>query len=146
MNFKKEYEKAFADISAGDDFKKQLARELNSAASPRKRYTPYVGVLATAAALALMVGAVHYIGVFRDTQGSQSMEESLVAQESNSAEGNTDINVQPSLGAEGGNDDVQGQTFQPQASWCVGVEGDDEKYELFVELLSGEAVETVHVS
>lgn len=145
MNFKKEYEKAFADISAGDDFKKQLEKELNNAASPRRRYTPYMGVLA-AAALAIMVGAVHYTGVFRDGEEIHSAEESLVAKESSSAEGNKDIHIQPSLGAEGGNGDGQGLTFQPRASWCDGIESDAEKYDLFVALLDGEEVEAVYVS
>lgn len=144
MNFKKEYEKAFADISAGDDFKKQLEKELNNAASPRRRYTPYVGVLATAAALAIMVGVVHYTGVFRGAEGLSDVEESLVAQESSGVEGNKDIQFQPSLGAEGGIVDAPGQTFQPQASWCAGVESDAEKYELFVELLG--SAEAVYVS
>lgn len=146
MNFKKEYEKAFADISASDDFKRQLAKELNSAASPRKRYTPYVWGLAAAAAVVLMVGAVYSTGIFRDAQGSQGMEESLVAQESNSVEGNKDIDIQPGLGAEGGKSDAYGQFYASSASWCAGVEGDDEKYELFVEFLSGEETEALYAS
>ncbi|MBE5864721.1 MAG: hypothetical protein E7292_00730 [Lachnospiraceae bacterium] len=146
MNFKKEYEKAFADISASDDFKRQLAKELNSAASPRKRYTPYIGGLAVAAAVALMVGAVYSTGIFRDAQGAQDMKESLVAQESSGVEGNKDIIVQPSLGAEGGNNDAYGQFYASSASWCAGVESDDEKYELFVEFLSGEETEALYAS
>ena len=146
MNFKKEYKKAFTDISASDDFKKQLEQELNHAASSKKRYTPYVGVLATAAALALVVGAVYSTGIFRDAQGMPDKKESLVAQENNGVENSTDIQIPSSLGADGGNKDIQGQSFAPSATWCDGVESDAAKYELFVELLSSEDVEAVYAS
>lgn len=146
MNFKKEYKKAFTDISAGDDFKKQLEMELNNAAAPRRRYIPYAGVLATAAALAIVVGVVHYTGVFRGAEDSQGIGESLVAQESSGVEADKDINVQPSLGAKGGNADAQGQTFQPRANWCAGVESDAEKYDLLVELLGSGEAEAVYAS
>lgn len=144
MNFKKEYEKAFADISAGDDFKKQLAGVMNQQKSVRSFPVRAVGMVAAAAALALVVGAVYMTNV--GSKGGSGNQEHLVAQESSAANGNQDMNVQPEFKAEGENSGAVGQSFTPTASWYAGVESDAEKYELFVELLGSAEVEALYAS
>ncbi len=144
MNFKKEYEKAFADISAGDDFKKQLAGVMNQRKSVRSFPVRTVGIVASAAALALVVGAVYLTNVDSKSGGAANQEH-LVAQESSGANGNQDGNLQTEFQA-GANDTLPGQSFTPTASWCANVESDAEKYELFVELLGSAEVEALYAS
>lgn len=144
MNFKKEYEKAFADISAGEDFKKQLAGVMNQRKSVRSFPVRAVGMAAAAAAMALVVGAV-YLANVDSKSGGAANQEHLVAQESSGVNSNQDGNMQTEFQA-GANDTLTGQSFTPTASWCAGVESDTEKYALFVELLGGGEVEALYAS
>ncbi len=129
MNFKKEYEKAFADISADDTFKKQLADELKKPSASRFSFKPYAGVLATAAALAVMVGAVHYTGVLPDDGASHDTQESVVVQKGLDVGEYTDMLTSPDSKADGENK-----------------EADDETYALFVSLLAGDELEALYCS
>jgi len=145
MNFKKEYEKAFADISADEAFKKRLVNEMNHAKAPRSNIKPYVGVLATAAALALMVGAVYRTGVTYETKESNpALEESLVAQESSAEK--EELELPSGVKADGDLAESLAQTFKPHSDWCQGMESDEEKLNMFLDLIMGEQLEKLYCS
>ncbi len=145
MNFKKEYQKAFADISADEAFKQRLAKEMNQAKAPRSKWKPYVGMLATAAALALMVGAVYRTGVAYDTkEPMQSGEESQVVQQNTPVK--EEIEIPSGVKADGDFAASLAQTFTPRNEWCSGAENDEERLDMFLDLISGEDLERLYCS
>ena len=145
MNFKKEYQKAFADISADEAFKKSLVNEMNHPKAPRSKIKPYVGMLATAAVLALMVGAVYRTGVTYDTKEPvQSVEESSVVQPETPVK--EELEIPSGVKADGDFAESMAQTFTPRSEWCVGATSDEEKVGMFLELISGEDLESLYCS
>lgn len=145
MNFKKEYQKAFADISADEAFKKRLAKEMNHPKAPRSKIKPYVGMLATAAALALMVGAVYRTGVTYETgEPEKATEESNIAQTNTSVK--EELEVPSGVKADGDIAQSLAQTFTLQSDWCKGVETDEDKLDLFLDRIAGEDLERLYYS
>lgn len=145
MNFKKEYQKTFADISADEAFKKRLANEMKSEKSPRRKIKPYVGMLATAAALALMVGAVYRTGVTYETKEQDlPVEDSSTTQE-NSAERET-LEIPSGVKADGDLAESLSQTFKPHSDWCKDAETDEEKLDMFLDLVLGGRLEQLYCS
>lgn len=159
MNFKMEYEKAFADISAGDDFKKQLANEMNRQKSVRTFPMRTVGMLAAAAALLLVVGAVYLSNVNGKIDGAGvDPEESLVAQGNEPSQGSeavqnseevvpdTTIDVDQEMLAQEGNGNDYSQFHIADSAWYGDAQSDADKLKVFVELMSADTVETLYCS
>lgn len=153
MNFKKEYEKVFTDISAGDDFKKQLANEMNRQKNVRIFPVRTLGMLATVAALALVVGAGYIANVNSKIDGSGvGAEENPVVKESSplpeSAEAlsDTDIDINKKVLAQGDGESNYSQFHIADAAWYGDADSDAKKLGKFVEIMSGEGVDTLYCS
>ncbi len=145
MNFKKEYQKAFANISADEAFKKSLVNEMNHPKAPRSKIKPYVGMLATAAVLALMVGAVYRTGVTYDTKEPvQPVEDSSTVKQDTPAK--EELEIPSGVKADGELAESLAQTFTPRSEWCSDMESDAEKIDMFLDLISGEDLQSLYRS
>ncbi len=140
MNFKKEYEKAFSDISAGEDFKKQLAEQMNQEKKVRSFPIRTVGTVVAAAALVLVVGAVYLTGVSSDT-GKDKPGENLVASESQPVQENAGQVL-----AQGDDANTYPQFQVGDLAWFGNASDDAQKIQKFVELSGTDTVKEVYSS
>lgn len=155
MNFKKEYEKAFSDISAGDEFKKQLVKEMKQKESVKTFPVRPVGMLAAAAALALMVGAVYVANVDSNAPGTKEQEQ-LVAEQSSPSDakdlenGNSEtdqkLDIDNQVLAQGNGENVYPQFDLKDSAWFGDLETDEDKVNKFAEICASDEVEALYSS
>lgn len=155
MNFKKEYEKAFSDISAGDEFKKQLVREMKRKESVKVFPARAAGMLAAAAALALMVGAVYVANVDSNAPGNQGKEQLVAEQggqtdekdlESSNPKEDQTLDVDNQILAQGNGENAYPQFDLKDSAWFGDLQSDADKVNRFAEICSSDEVETLYSS
>ena len=151
MNFKKEYEKAFSDISAGEDFKKQLVAEMNRGQKVRRFPIRTVGTVAVAAVVMLVVGTVYLRGVDSNSD-PKDVQESLVASQTQSPEESGESKPveiwdgESQVLAQGDGEKTYPQFQVGDLAWFGDAQTDEEKVQKFTELAGTDAVQQVYSS
>lgn len=147
MNFKKEYQDSFSQVKADEEFKKGLVEQMNSEAVPGIKKSPYMGVLAAAATVVLLVG-VGFAGGILFSKDTAGQEGNLVAQNpgtSGTVEGDISIDMEGDILA-GPGDSGMTELEIPEISWYGEIEDATERLELFVSLMDGKELEAVRLA
>ncbi len=150
MNFKKEYQEAFSEIKADEDFKKQLVKNLNEAKRP-KRKTSYAGILAAAAALVIVVGAGIVTGIFvpNSSQEQSDVHGGMVANDNISditdEQGISEtVPITPGVAAGTDNSEMYMEMNFSDLSWYGKAENDEELLNTFISLVGGKSLDTLY--
>lgn len=144
MNFKDEYQKAFQDIKADENFKQNLAAQMNIE-KKRKRKPSYVGVLAAAAVLVLVLGVGFMTGILRGTANRENVpQDGYVAQSSEEPKDDKDIDFDGEmLAGQDMSDSYVDMSFS-SLSWYGEAETEEELLSVFVTLLCGDTLEKMY--
>ncbi len=144
MNFKDEYQKAFQDIKADENFKQNLAAQMNME-KKRKRKPSYVGVLAAAAVMVLVLGVGFMTGILRGTANQGNVaQDGYVAQNSEESKVDSDINFSgETLAGQDMSDSYVDMSFS-SLSWYGEAETEEELLSVFVALLCGDTLEKMY--
>lgn len=150
MNFKNEYQKSFAPVKADEEFKKSLIEEMNSATVPTAKKSPYLGMLAVAAAVLLLVGVGYFTGVVFHNGSQESVQQGNIVAEnpgiSDSVESDTTIDFEGDTLAQPGFDQDVTEFDVSGLSWYGEAEDATEVLEIFISLMEGEALHTVQLA
>ena len=120
MNFKDEYKRDYSQIAVDDAFRNQLAEKMNKAAPAKMNIKMITTAVSAAAVIALVVG----IGVFRPHEdGNEIALKGDNVATSSLTEGLFDLDV-----------------------WYGTAETDEEIYDVFTALMSGDTLETFYCS
>lgn len=149
MNFKKEYQEAFSNIKADEDFKKQLAKTLNKAERPRWK-TSYTGMIAAAAALVVVVGVGITTGILvtNSPQEQSDVHGGMVQNNSSDITDGQDVSeVLPTTqGVAAGNSETYMEMNFSDLSWYGKAENDEALLDTFISLVGGETLDTLYCS
>ena len=146
MNFKEKYQQDFAEIKADDAFKKQLVKELNSTQVTRTGRKGVTNILVAAAALFLVVGGSYYANIDRQTKEEDATKKQLVAESVATMEGDATVDIGNKALAQTGTSDGETEFEVTFGNWYDGAESDEERYQLFVELVAGDALKEMYCS
>ncbi len=144
MNFKDEYQKSFADIKADENFKQNLLAQMNME-KKRKRKPSYVGVLAAAAVMVLVVGVGFMTGILRGKDAGQTDGgENLIVD--NASEPGEEMSVD--LGNEVLAEQDMSETYMDMnfsgLSWYGAAETEEELLGIFVGYMEGDTLEKMY--
>lgn len=144
MNFKDEYQKAFQDIKADENFKQNLLAQMNME-KKRKRKPSYVGVLAAAAVMVLVLGVGFMAGILRGiTNQGNVAQDGYVAQNSEESKVDSGINFSgETLAGQDMSDAYVDMSFS-SLSWYGEAESEEELLSIFVSLLHGDTLEKMY--
>lgn len=145
MNFKKEYEKAFSQIKAEEEFKASLVKDMYTAQSSVKKNYVY-GNLAVAAVIIILVMVRGYAtGSMYQKEDMQAVsEEQSLAQ--NDIDENVDIDFHPGVAAQQGNMDSFTELDISGLSWYGAIENEEELLLILVELIDGDTLKALYHS
>ena len=146
MNFKEKYQQDFAEIKADDAFKKQLVKELNSTQVTRTGRKGVTNILVAAAALFLVVGGSYYANIDRQTKEEDATKKQLVAESVATMEGDATVDIGNKALAQTGTSDGETEFEVTFGNWYDGAESDEERYQLFVELVAGDSLKEMYCS
>lgn len=144
MNFKDEYQKAFSEIKADENFKQSLLAQMNME-KKRKRKPAYVGILAAAAVMVLVVGVGFMTGVLRGKDNSQTDGgENLIVD--NGAETTEDMSVNFEGEVYAGQD--MSETYVDMnfsgLSWYGDAKTDEELLEIFTSYMKDDSLVSMY--
>ncbi|MBQ8247338.1 MAG: hypothetical protein IJZ42_09415 [Lachnospiraceae bacterium] len=144
MNFKDEYQKAFSEIKADENFKQSLLAQMNME-KKRKRKPAYVGILAAAAVMVLVVGVGFMTGVLRGKDNSQTDGgENLIVD--NGAETTEDMSVNFEGEVYAGQD--MSETYVDMnfsgLSWYGDAKTDEELLEIFISYMKDDSLVSMY--
>lgn len=146
MNFKDEYQKSFSEIKADENFKRNLVAQMNME-KKRKKKPAYIGVLAAAAVMVLVVGAGFMTGVLRGKSNPGVMPDgNQMVQDIPDSQGNVSVDFN--------NEMVAGQDMSESyveldfsgLSWYGEAENDEELLDIFLTLMTGDTLDKIYCS
>lgn len=149
MNFKKEYQEAFSDIKADEDFKKQLAKKLNEAERPGWK-TSYTGMIAAAAVLIVVVSVGIATGVLvtNSSQEQSDVHGGMVQNDSSDITDGQDVSevlpTTPGVAAGTNNSETYMEMNFSDLSWYGKAENDEALLDTFISLVGGETLDTLY--
>lgn len=142
MNFKDEYQKSFADIKADENFKQNLLAQMNME-KKRKRKPSYVGVLAAAAVMVLVVGAGFMTGVLNDKANPQTDgSDNLVASDVSQPGENVSVEFESQVVA--GQDMSYMDMNFSNLSWYGAAETEEELLDIFVGYMERDTLKHIY--
>ncbi len=146
MNFKDEYQKAFSDIKADEAFKQNLLKEMKREKKRRKNYA-YVGVMAAAAVMLLVVGVTASTGILKGKQEPVPGDESsLVATgSSESIEEKSEIMTGEVVAGQEEAGTHADMNFS-SLSWYGAADNEEELLEIFSGLLKGNTLKAIYTA
>lgn len=149
MNFKQEYEKAFSDIKADENFKKNLVAMMDaeSKKTKKKKTSAYIGVLAAAAVMVLVIGVGFMTGVLRGkTDQGELQDENQMVQNSSESQDNMSVDFNNEIVAGQDMSDTYMELNFSGLSWYGEAESDEELLTIFVSLMTGDDLDKIYCS
>ncbi len=141
MNFKEEYQKSFADIKADETFKQNLLAQMNMEKKRKKRKPAYIGVLAAAAAMVLVVGAGFMTGVLKGKDVGQTDDgENLFVDNVTLPEEDISVDLGNEVVAEQDMSETYMDMNFSSLSWYGTAKTDEELLGIFVGYMQGETL------
>lgn len=146
MNFKDEYQKAFSDIKADEAFRQKLLKEMKREKKRRKNYA-YVGVMAAAAVMLLVVGIAVSTGILKGRQEPVPDEGLPIATtgSSQSVEEGSEIMTGEVVAGQGESGTHADMDFS-SLSWYGDADDEEELLEIFSGLIKGNTLKAIYTA
>lgn len=144
MNFKEEYQKAFSDIKADENFKQNLVAQMNRE-KKRKKKPAYIGVLAAAAVMVLVLGVGFMTGILKGT-GNQYTgdEEQFMAEKPDEFQKDDAVDFNHEIVAEQDMSDTYVDMNFSHMSWYGSAQNEEELLSLFVSMVCGDNLDRMY--
>ncbi len=147
MNFKQEYEKAFTDIKADENFKKNLVAMMDaeSKKTKKKKTSAYIGGFAAAAVMVLVIGVGFATGILRGKMTQEPITDGAdMVQDDVESVDDVEIDLGNNIVAEQQMSDGYVEFNFSDLSWYGKAESDEELLDIFKTLMCGDALEMLY--